>query len=209
MKNWLLISASLIALILVCGCTGTTSTPDTTTAADASGAQGNTPAPTETPAPEPTETQQETTATPTAAATSQPAEPTRTVLTDEGTAVYAGSWKQVSFTDDLGIDYLYAGEQYEIEIKSSQPINVLFVKDPGVPLFKSNAPVWDTNTNRWKYASGTSPVAQYDEVTRKTFVATVPTIGKYSLLLDGRMSPNGVLVVNDAASVDVVITKIS
>ncbi|KDE55934.1 hypothetical protein EI28_03350 [Methanoculleus sp. MH98A] len=123
--------------------------------------------------------------------------------------MYAGNWKQISFTADLGVEYLYPGERYEVNIESDQPINVLIVRDNVMSLFKTNPPEWSTNDNEWKYYPGVEPVVQFDEVTRKTFVLTVPELGRYSLLLDGRMSPQGVFVINDAAIVDYVIKKLS
>lgn len=200
-------SCILIALILVCGCTGTTSEKTGAEAAPTS-APSDTPQPTAAVETQ-TEPPQQPTVTTVETTTPHATEPSRTVLADEGSAVYAGSWKQISFTDDLGVEFLYPNERYEISIKSSQPINVLVLKDPNVPLFKTNSPVWDGNGNKWKYDSGVDPVVQFDEITRKTFTMSVPGVGRYSLLLDGRMSPNGVLVINDAASVEVMITKLS
>ncbi len=203
MKPLSVLTVLVVALLLVCGCTGTTSDEKGAAAAP-------TAAPTETLPPSTQATTIQTTApTPTEAAPAPTAEPSRTVLADEGTAVYAGYWKQISFTNDLGVDYLYPEERYEIRIESSQPINVLIVRDNVVSLFKTNPPEWSTNDNKWKYYPGVEPVLQFDEVTRKTFVLTAPELGRYSLLLDGRMSPQGVFVINDAASVDYVITKLS
>lgn len=205
MKPLFALVVLVVALLLACGCTGTTTEEKGAVAAPTATV-------TETALPTAQATTIQTAAptpTPTGAAPTPTAEPSRTVLADEGTAVYAGYWKQISFTDDLGLEYLYPGERYEIRIESSQPINVLIARDNVVSLFKTNAPEWSTNNNGWKYAPGVDPVLQFDEVTRKTFVLTVPELGRYSLLLDGRMSPQGVFVINDAASVDYVITKLS
>ena len=205
MKPLFALVVLVVALLLACGCTGTTSE-------EQGAVEAPTAAPTETAPPSTQATTIQTTAptpTPTEAVLAPTAEPAREVIVDEGTAVYAGYWKQISFTNDLGVEYLYPEERYEIRIESSQPINVLIARDNVVSLFKTNAPEWDLNKNGWKYAPGVDPVLQFDEVTRKTFVLTVPELGRYSLLLDGRMSPQGVFVINDAASVDYVITKLS
>lgn len=206
MKQLFALFVLVVALLFACGCTGTPSEETGAVAAP-------TAAPTETAPPSTQATTIQTTAptpTPTEAAPTPTAEePSRTVLADEGTAVYAGYWKQISFTNDLGVEYLYPEERYEIRIESSQPINVLIVRDNVVSLFKTNSPEWSANDNKWKYYPGVEPVVQFDEVTRKTFVLTAPELGRYSLLLDGRMSPQGVFVINDAASVDYVITKLS
>lgn len=205
MKPLFALAVLVVALLLACGCTGTTNEEKGAVAAPT--ATATEPAP-----PSAQATTIQTTAptpTPTEAVPTPTAEPSRTVLADEGTAVYAGYWKQISFTNDLGVDYLYPEERYEIRIESDQPINVLIARDNVVSLFKTNVPEWDLNKNGWKYAPGVDPVLQFDEVTRKTIVLTVPELGRYSLLLDGRMSPQGVFVINDAATVDYVITKLS
>lgn len=205
MKPPFALAVLVVALLLACGCTGTTTEEKGAVAAPTATV-------TETALPTAQVTTSQTTAPtslPTEAAPAPTAEPSRTVIADEGTAVYAGYWKQISFTDDLGVEYLYPGERYEIRIESDQPINVLIARDNVASLFRTNPPEWDLNKNGWKYAPGVDPVLQFDEVTRKTFVLTVPQLGRYSLLLDGRMTTKDVFVINDAAKVDYVITKLS
>lgn len=132
-----------------------------------------------------------------------------TVIFDEGTVVYSGTYKFFAFEDILPDDgFLYPDDRFRIEIASEEPVNVLFFKDKNIPIFMSEPIYWNTIENEWKYPSGIEPLAQYEEVIRKTFNVEVLSIGKYSLCLDGRIAENDLTIANDAFSVDVKITKI-
>jgi len=131
------------------------------------------------------------------------------VILDEGTSVYSGFYKIYELKKLLPDDgVLYPGDSFKVEMSSDQPVNILVVKDNELSTFKSGSITWDSNNNEWKYPARLEPVVKYDEITRKNFEFEIESIGKYSVCFDGRMSENDVFVVNDAAKIDVKITKL-
>lgn len=159
---------------------------------------------------------------PTAAATpgeTSPA-PDTTVTTAEGatstTEIYYDTvtipmerkqYELINF-EDIGYPYLNPGEKYIVRITSDHAIFAYVIATVNVPRLKATGgvPVFDKDTRTYEYGQLT-PLLKLEDIREDGGSFTVRDIGKYTLVLDTRLSQRDYHFDNEMTTVVVRILK--
>jgi len=98
-------------------------------------------------------------------------------------------WLRIySFEEDLGIPVSQPGDKYSIKISSEEPVNYIVCNTEQLDTITKNIPTWDNVRNRWHYKDGLYPAIYESEVYDIDKVFEVEDLGKYYLVIDGRIS---------------------
>ncbi len=129
------------------------------------------------------------------------------VIYDERKGVLIGNILAIKFDENLDIPFLYRDEKYLIEVKSTKPVNVLFMQMTEYDANAYTPPKWDSVKGEWKYNG--KMISQFDNTLQKTFEVTIPRIGKYCLFIDARNTDKDVLIERESVATDIRITKLN
>jgi hypothetical protein len=220
----------VIVSVLVAGCTAPASAPvtvkeTTTTVAPAPGpvlvTTASTPAPvmanetSVTTVP----TNEHVQATPAATPEPQPTSPGTVTTTNESSPaaqIYYGTlaismdrekYGLINF-EDIGYTYLNPGEKYIVRITSDHNIFAYVIRTADVPRLNTDGgiPVYESVTRTYDYGQ-LSPIMKLEDIYEDGAGFTVKDFGKYSLVLDTRLSQKDYHFNNEVDKVTVRILK--
>lgn len=111
--------------------------------------------------------------------------------------------------EDIGYPYLYPGEQYIVRITSDHNIFAYVIRTADVPRLNENggSPAYDQVTRTYSYGQ-LSPLMTLEDVYDDGGNFTVKDLGKYTLVLDTRLSQMDYHYSNEVAKVTVRILKV-
>lgn len=193
----------MVSAVLAAGCTAPSSVPVTMTETTGTPVQtAGPPAATTTPAPEILPAPVTTIATP------EPPSSTKEMYYDTVTIPMERKQYELVHFEDIGYPYLYPGEKYIVRITSDHAIFAYVIPTVNVPYLTASGgvPVYDKGTRTYEYGQLT-PVMKMEDVFEDGADFTVKNIGKYTLVLDTRLSERDYHYENEMTKVTVRILK--
>lgn len=111
--------------------------------------------------------------------------------------------------EDIGVPYLMPGERYIVRVTSDHAIFVYIMSSYQVDLLRTTdgVPVYDVYTRSYNYKT-MMPIFTMEDVYEDGGEFTVRQAGKYSLVLDTRLSERDYRVYNEVTKVAVRILKV-
>jgi len=109
-----------------------------------------------------------------------------TIILDDTHSLTIREYKEYPF-EDMGYDFLYEGDRFQVSIQSEKPVIVYVVgymdairiQAPG------EAPRYETGVTRLQWGS-TAPVFFWERVTDRIGTFSIEDVGRYSLVVDPR-----------------------
>lgn len=221
MNGKLLVGIILILAIFICGCSAPSQLPRNNPTAT----------PTElTPGPTPTSTA--VTASPTLTTPQTSEEPTinatenitpnpqitmktgDSIIFDKKDAVYWNTFKAYNFEDfkkeGLDLTYQNPGDTFRITIKSEKPLMVYVIPTMDVWTLDNYVKIqWDNVNKKFVY-QGIVPLVKMEQVYDDSKEFTVEKTGKYSVIVDGRLTETDYTKsMNEAFKYEINISKIN
>jgi hypothetical protein len=116
---------------------------------------------------------------------------------------------QVIDFEDIGYAYLNNGEKYTVRFTSDHAIFAYVIRTEDVPRLDTDlgTPVYDSITRTYDY-NNLHPVMKIEDRYEDGASFTIKDFGKYSLVLDSRLSPRDYRIGNEVTSVTVRILKV-
>ena len=111
--------------------------------------------------------------------------------------------------EDIGVPYMMPGERYTIRVTSDHAIFVYVMNSYQVSLLqtKDGVPVYDSYARSYDYR-GLMPIFSMDNIYEDGGTFTVKQPGKYTLVLDTRLSEKDYRVYNEVTKVAVRILRV-